>query len=63
MKFSTYTWQQSRLGVTGREHSHHVAGLCMVASQHAMLNIVDRVVLPSNVVEEWFLFYAAFHER
>ena len=56
MKGKTYSWQHSRLEVTGREHSHKVAGLCMVASQHAMLNVVDRVVLPGNVVEEWFLF-------
>ena len=61
MKGKTYSWQHSRLEVTGREHSHKVAGLCMVASQHAMLNVIDRVVLPSNVVVEWLLL-AAVHE-
>ena len=62
VKVETYSWQHSRLVVTSRENTHNVAGLRMVASQHAMLDVVDRVVLAGNVVEERLLF-AAIHER
>ena len=48
----TYNWKQAQLGIRAAKDSLEMSRLALVASQHAVLDVVKSVGASTYVVEE-----------